>query len=186
MSLYIIHTISKINFNHENVKVSVQKTSLNGSDRFNLRIESISDNYIQSYSHYIDVINDLNEKCIYIPVEFNNILKSSNYSEVVLFKNGEIYSTEWKYSELDVFDNSLYNKKGYEIISYLKENKIKYNFKNKHLEISIKKNINYDLFLDLTKPLKETFEELNKGEKFKIEKINENTIIISIIENDLK
>ncbi len=186
MSLYIIHTISKINFNNENVKVTVQKTALNGNDIFNLKIESISYNYIKSYFHYIDVINDLNEKCIYIPEEFNNILKSSNYSEVVLFKNGEIYSTEWKYSALDIFDNSLYNKHGYQIISYLKENKIKYNFKNKSLEVSIKKNVNYDLFLNLIKPLKENFEDLNKGKDFKIEQTTENTILISIFENYLK
>lgn len=186
MSLYIIHTTSKINFNQEDVKVSVQKTYLNESDIFNLTIESKSDNYFKSYFHYIDVINDLNKKFIYIPEEFNNFLKSKNTTEVVLFKNGEIYSTEWKYSALDIFDNSLYNKHGYQIISYLKENKIKYHFKNKNLEISIKKNINYDLFLNLIKPLKEIFEDLNKGKNFEIEKINENTIIISIIENDLK
>ena len=54
MSLYIIHTTSKINFNQEEVKVSIQKTYLNESDIFNLTIESKSDNYFKSYSHYYE------------------------------------------------------------------------------------------------------------------------------------
>lgn len=56
----------------------------------------------------------------------------------------------------------------------------KINFNNEN--VKIKKNVNYDLFLNLIKPLKENFEDLNKGKDFKIEQTTENTILISIFE----
>lgn len=133
MSQYIIHTYSF--FPKGEVELIVKKNKENKTFEVKSRW---SDLIIKEKKFNNKDELKQNISNIWIPEEFFKYIESNNFYEVVLFKQGEIFTTNWTYNELEDFDKKLYIDHTYEIIKLLKDNKITYNFKEEINKIEIK------------------------------------------------
>ena len=139
MSQYIIHTYSF--FPQGEVELIVKKYK----EKNTFEVKSKQYDIIINETEFKN-ISELKSRIshILIPEEFFNYVESTNFFEVVLFKNCEIFKTDWRYEELENFEKNLYKDHTYKIIELLKDNKIKYKFIEKDdvltldLEIKIK------------------------------------------------
>lgn len=139
MSQYIIHTYSF--FPQGEVELIVRKYK----EKNTFEVKSKQYDIIINETEFKN-ISELKSRIshILIPEEFFNYFESTNFFEVLLFKNGEIFKTDWRYEELENFEKNLYKDHTYKIIELLKDNKIKYKFIEKDdvltldLEIKIK------------------------------------------------
>lgn len=180
MSQYIIHTYSF--FPQGEVELIVKKYK----EKNTFEVKSKQYDIIINETEFKN-ISELKSRIshIWIPEEFFNYFESTNFFEVVLFKNGEIFKTDWIYEELENFEKNLYKDHSYKIIGLLKDNKIKYKFMKKDdvltldLEINIKSelikrldlsSINIDYLKNITgiKELIYTLENNYKNQEYNL------------------
>lgn len=160
MSRYIIHTTNK---QLAKIKIIVIKltdyTSIEIEDEFGRK--TISENF--------ENFNDYN-----IPEEYMNVIQSNKLNEVLLFKDNEILSTDWRYVALNDFDTNLYEKNTYKIIKDIKDLKFKYEY----LFCFTENNYSFDIVIDNKSTLIKSIDKNN----ISYEKLKEIKIFKALLE----